>query len=96
MKDARSLQSRWKDEAGVDIVQRVIDQLRQTTNMKVQVAREGDHEYFAGVLRAVDRGIGVHADYAPYVSTIHQAFTCLCFCLIRDRLQARSFNRLHH
>jgi hypothetical protein len=71
VKEARSLQSRWKNEAGVDIIQRVVDKLRQTTNMKVQVAREGDDEYFVGVLRAVDRGIGVHADYAPYVSARH-------------------------
>ncbi|TVY84948.1 hypothetical protein LSUE1_G002741 [Lachnellula suecica] len=66
VKDARSLQNRWKNEAGVDIVKRVVDRIRQTTGMKVQVASEQDSEYFAGVLRAVDRGILVHADYAPY------------------------------
>ncbi|ORY71361.1 uncharacterized protein BCR38DRAFT_416567 [Pseudomassariella vexata] len=67
VEEARLLQRRWKNEAGVDIIQHIAEKLRQTTNMKVEVAR-GDDEYFAGVLRAVDRGIGVHADYAPYVS----------------------------
>jgi hypothetical protein len=66
--EARSLHRRWKDEAGVDVIDRVAEKIGQTTNMKVHVARGGDREYFAGVLRAVDRGMGVHADYAPYVS----------------------------
>jgi hypothetical protein len=73
------LQRRWKNEAGVDIIQRVVDKLQQTTNIKVQVAREGDEEYFVGVLRAVDRGIGVHADYAPYVSARHPSFFSFLF-----------------
>lgn len=73
VKEARSLQDRWRKEAGVDVVERVTNKLRQNTGMKVQVAREGDDEYFAGILRAVDRGIGVHADYAPYVSAISVA-----------------------
>lgn len=44
-----------------------MDKLRETTGMNVRLAREGEKEYFAGVLRAVDKGIDVHADYAPYV-----------------------------
>lgn len=64
---ARFLQDRWKNEAGVDVIARIVAKLQQTTNMRVQLATEEDKEYFAGILRAVDRGIGVHADYAPYV-----------------------------
>ncbi|KAI9686196.1 MAG: hypothetical protein M1822_003851 [Bathelium mastoideum] len=66
VKEARSLQDRWQKEAGVDVIGRVIARLQQMTDMKVQLATEDQREYFAGVLRAVDRGIGVHADYAPY------------------------------
>jgi hypothetical protein len=66
---ARSLQQRWKIEAGVNVIDRVIAALQATTSMTVRVASENEREYFAGVLRAVDRGIGVHADFAPYVST---------------------------
>lgn len=66
---ARSLQDRWKDEAGIDVIRRVITKLQSMTDMKVQIASESEKEYFAGILRAVDRGIGVHADYAPYVSS---------------------------
>ncbi|KAK2038822.1 hypothetical protein LZ31DRAFT_477883 [Colletotrichum somersetense] len=64
--EARALQDRWKKEAGVDVVERVMDKLRSVTDMEVRLASEGNKEYFAGILRAVDRGIGVHADYAPY------------------------------
>lgn len=35
--------------------------------MVVRRAQEGDHEYFAGVIRAIDTGIQIHADYAPFV-----------------------------
>ena len=64
--EARSLQTRWKNEIGVDVIARVIAILQKTANMPVRLATEGDKEYFAGVLRAIDRGIGVHADFAPY------------------------------
>jgi phosphotransferase system IIB component len=67
--EARSLQNRWKEEAGVDVIGRVIAQLQALTNMQVRVATEDDREYFAGITRAVDRGIGVHADFAPYVGS---------------------------
>ncbi|KAK6497319.1 hypothetical protein TWF506_004792 [Arthrobotrys conoides] len=63
---ARSLQEKWKAGAGIDVVGRVIDVLHEITGMPVRLAREDEREYFAGVLRAIDRGIGVHADYAPY------------------------------
>lgn len=65
--EARSLQTRWKEEAGIDVVARVMELLRTTTGMTVRLAREGDKDYFAGVLRAVDKHIDLHADYAPYV-----------------------------
>lgn len=65
---ARSLQKRWREEAGVDILPRVVDKLQQATGMPVRLAREGEKEYFAGILRAVEAGMHVHADYAPYVS----------------------------
>jgi hypothetical protein len=62
------LQERWKKEAGVDVIERVIARLQSVSGMSVRVASEDDREYFAGILRAVDRGIGVHADCAVYVS----------------------------
>ena len=43
--------------------------------MIVQVAHEEDgREYYAGILRAVDAGMHVHADFAPYVSSIKLKF----------------------
>lgn len=64
--EASSLLARWSDEAGIDILDRVITRLHQTTGMPVRLARDGEKEYFAGILRAVSHGIQVHADYAPY------------------------------
>lgn len=66
---ARSLQARWEKEAGIDVLQRVMAVLREASGMSVRLASENDRDYFAGILRAVDRGIGVHADFAPYVRT---------------------------
>ncbi|EAT78340.2 hypothetical protein SNOG_14103 [Parastagonospora nodorum SN15] len=64
---AYALQNRWRDEAGIDVLQRVASKLQETTGMMVQVAREEDgREYYAGILRAVDAGMHVHADFAPY------------------------------
>ncbi|KAK6511886.1 hypothetical protein TWF481_000790 [Arthrobotrys musiformis] len=63
---AWSLQTKWKSGAGIDVVERVIEVLRKATGMPVRLANEGEQDYFAGILRAIDRGIGVHADYAPY------------------------------
>ena len=34
--------------------------------MAVRLARESERDYFAGVIRAIDTGIQIHADYAPY------------------------------
>ncbi|KAF3764030.1 hypothetical protein M406DRAFT_280107 [Cryphonectria parasitica EP155] len=66
IKEAESLQVRWKEEAGIDIMQRVADSLGKTTGMPVRRAKEGEREYFAGVLRALDTGIQIHSDFAPY------------------------------
>ncbi|KAG8161537.1 hypothetical protein KVR01_008524 [Diaporthe batatas] len=63
---ARSLQDRWKAEAGVDIMDRIAGSLRKATGLPVRLATEGDREYFAGVVRALDSGIQIHADYAPF------------------------------
>lgn len=67
IKEASSLQDRFKKEAGIDVMQRVADSLRKATGMPVRWAMEGDKEYFAGVVRALDSGIQIHSDYAPYV-----------------------------
>ncbi|KUJ21136.1 uncharacterized protein LY89DRAFT_778752 [Mollisia scopiformis] len=66
VEEANSLLRRWKDEAGIDIIGRILTTLQQTTGMPTRIAREGDKEYFAGLMRTVDTGIQVHADYAPY------------------------------
>jgi hypothetical protein len=68
VKDAYSLQNRWKDELGIDIMERVMQSLREASGMVVRRARENEQEYFAGVIRAIDTGIQIHADYAPFVS----------------------------
>ncbi|KAI0974374.1 hypothetical protein F4678DRAFT_458341 [Xylaria arbuscula] len=65
--EARALQGRWKTEAGIDILQRVAEMLHGKTGLPVEVAREHDgREYFAGIVRASDAGIDVHADNALY------------------------------
>lgn len=46
---------------------RIVQCLRKATGMPVRLATEGDKEYFAGVVRALDSGIQIHADYAPFV-----------------------------
>lgn len=61
-----SLQRRWKCEADIDILERVMAVLRTASGMLVRRASEDEKVYFAGILRAMDRGIGVHADFAPY------------------------------
>lgn len=68
VKGAYSLQDRWRDELGIDVIERVMQSLRQASGMLVRRAREDERDYFAGVIRAIDTGIQLHADYAPYVS----------------------------
>ncbi|KAF3019266.1 hypothetical protein E8E14_005885 [Neopestalotiopsis sp. 37M] len=64
--DAYSLQNRWKEELGIDVMERVAQSLRDASGMVVRRARESDRDYFAGVVRAIDTGIQIHADYAPF------------------------------
>ncbi|KAI9168049.1 Leucinostatins biosynthesis cluster protein S [Paramyrothecium foliicola] len=64
--EAYSLQNRWKEELGIDIIERVAQSLRKASGMGVRLAREKERDYFAGVIRAIDTGIQIHADYAPY------------------------------
>ncbi|KAI1802051.1 hypothetical protein F4811DRAFT_531399 [Daldinia bambusicola] len=66
VQQARSLQARWKEEADIDILDRVATKIQEITNIMTRVAHEGDREYFAGIVRAADAGIAVHADWAPY------------------------------
>ncbi|PVI05771.1 hypothetical protein DM02DRAFT_684176 [Periconia macrospinosa] len=64
---AYALQNRWRDEAGINVLQRVASKLQEATGIKVMVANEENgKEYYAGILRAVDAGMHVHADFAPY------------------------------
>ena len=66
MVTARSLQERLKREANVDIVGRVCSILQEKTGLPVRMAKEGDREYFAGLVRVVDNTIQIHADYGPF------------------------------
>lgn len=65
---ARSLQERFIREVGVDIIARVKDVLHETSGLPVRLARQGDKEYFAGILRVVEGNfIAPHADFGPFV-----------------------------
>jgi hypothetical protein len=64
---ARSLQNRFVEETGIDIVARVAKLLAQTSGLPVRTAMEGEREYFAGLLRTVNSTALIHADFAPYV-----------------------------
>ncbi len=46
---------------------RVCQKLREICAVPVRIAREGDIEYFAGLLRLVNRAAKLHADYGPFV-----------------------------
>ncbi|KAI0014518.1 hypothetical protein F4780DRAFT_767864 [Xylariomycetidae sp. FL0641] len=64
---ARALQKRFIHEAGVDVIGRVRDLIHDVTGLPVRLAREGDREYFAGILRVVEGNfIAPHADYGPF------------------------------
>ncbi|EKG14423.1 hypothetical protein MPH_08412 [Macrophomina phaseolina MS6] len=63
---ALTLQERFKSEANIDVMARVAKILQQASGLPVRLACEGEKEYFAGLLRVVDEGIQIHADYAPY------------------------------
>lgn len=51
---------------------RIAKCLRNATGMPVRLAVEGEREYFAGVVRALDSGIQIHADYAPFVRILER------------------------
>lgn len=42
--------------------------LKAASGMEVRATREDEKEYFVGVVRAIDAGIQIHADFAPFVS----------------------------
>ncbi|EMR71343.1 putative signal transduction protein [Eutypa lata UCREL1] len=63
---ASSLQKRFKQEAGVDVVGRVAAVLQEATGIETRVAREDGRPYFAGMLRVVSNYIQIHSDYGPY------------------------------
>ncbi|PHH61408.1 hypothetical protein CDD81_379 [Ophiocordyceps australis] len=64
---AKDLQKRFIAEAGVDIIDRVISLLQKISDVPVRLAKEGDKEYFAGILRVVENNyIAPHADFGPY------------------------------
>ncbi|KAI0419641.1 hypothetical protein F5X98DRAFT_384407 [Xylaria grammica] len=66
VKEAFSLHDRWRDELGIDVVERVMQSLKSASGMLVRRAREDERDYFAGVVRGIDTGIQIHADYAPF------------------------------
>jgi hypothetical protein len=49
-------------------MERIAQTLRDASGLPVRRAREGERDYFAGIVRAIDTGIQIHADYAPFVS----------------------------
>jgi hypothetical protein len=63
---SRALQERFIREANVDILSRVLKLLHEVTGLPARIAKEGDMEYFAGLLRVMDYGVQIHADYGPY------------------------------
>ncbi|KAK3056836.1 hypothetical protein LTR09_002629 [Extremus antarcticus] len=66
VREAQSLQDRFRTEAGIDVLGRVCQKLREICAVPVRIAREGDIEYFAGLLRLVNRAAKLHADYGPF------------------------------
>lgn len=67
MAEARSLQERFRKEANVDVIGLVKELLQHSTGLPVRIAQEGDQEYFAGLVRLIDRSALLHADYGVYV-----------------------------
>ncbi|CAG8117484.1 unnamed protein product [Penicillium olsonii] len=63
---ARALQDRFIKEANIDIVGRVASYLHTVTTLPVRLAREGNQEYFAGLLRLINSSALIHADYGAY------------------------------
>ncbi|KUL90576.1 hypothetical protein ZTR_00187 [Talaromyces verruculosus] len=63
---AKELQNRFRNEANIDVVARVKDTLERVIGLPVRIAREGEREYFAGLLRLINRSALLHADFGPY------------------------------
>lgn len=78
---AQSLQDRFYNEAGIDVLSRVQSILQQSTDIPVRIAREEDREYFAGLVRMINKSALLHADFGKYVST-----TMLCAHIDRSNL----------
>ncbi|GAD98458.1 hypothetical protein SNOG_14103 [Paecilomyces variotii No. 5] len=66
VKEARLLQERFRKEANIDVLSRVKDVLQRATGLPVRIAREDDREYFAGLIRLINKSALLHADYGPY------------------------------
>lgn len=64
---AKELQNRFRNEANIDVVVRVKNTLERVIGLPVRIAQEGDREYFAGLLRLINRSALLHADFGPYV-----------------------------
>lgn len=65
---ARSLQKRFMEEAGVDVVGRVKALLQSIVppGLPVRLAQEDGKSYFAGLLRLINSSALIHADYGPF------------------------------
>lgn len=58
---------RFVFDRSFDPVERLIGKLAEVWDAPVQVAREEEYgDYFAGIIRLASKGIGLHADYAPF------------------------------
>lgn len=51
-----------------DVIQRLIDIVTPHTEAGIGVAKEGEREYYAGIIRQASEGVDLHADFAPFNS----------------------------
>ncbi|RYP21340.1 hypothetical protein DL765_002241 [Monosporascus sp. GIB2] len=68
VKNAYSLQDWWKKELRIDILERIAHSLREASGIEVRLTHESERDYFAGVIRAINTGIQIHADFAAFTS----------------------------
>ncbi|KAI0861118.1 hypothetical protein F4860DRAFT_179136 [Xylaria cubensis] len=66
VEEANALLDKWKKQLDIDVVKRVMLSLSKVSGMAVRPAREEERDYFVGVVRAIDAGIQIHADFAPF------------------------------
>jgi hypothetical protein len=64
--NAKALQDRFRKEANIDVVDRVRNLLQQKTGLPVRIAQDNDREYFAGLIRLINKSALLHADYGRY------------------------------